>query len=118
MAGILMLIKSSESTVTVNPAFTEPILSLLSVATLHPDAAKYAFDAVTILMSEASSGDACLGVGVNPDNFGEFVDVLINFSAAAGIIFTQASSVEEIQVTQSWSGRSSPRSKQANPANK
>lgn len=121
MAGILMLIKSSESTVTVNPAFTEPILSLLSVATLHPDAAKYAFDAVTVLMSEPTgTSDSGLGAGVNPDNFGEFVDVLINFSAAAGIIFTQASSLAMDDGSgQNWSGRASPRAKQvANPANK
>lgn len=118
MAGILVLIKSSETTVTVDPAFTEPILSLLSVATLHPDAAKYAFDAVSILLSsEASSAASGTGMGVNPDNFGEFVDVLINFSAAAGIIFTQASQVEE-HPAPSWSGRASPRSKAANPAHK
>ncbi|KAI9005729.1 hypothetical protein DFJ74DRAFT_691912 [Hyaloraphidium curvatum] len=115
MAGILVLIKSSESTVTVNPAFTEPILSLLSVATLHPDAAKYAFDAVTILLSDSTAttnGAVPSGVGVNPDNFGEFVDVLINFSAAAGIVFAQASAVEEAPASQNWNGRASPRSKQ------
>jgi len=64
------------------------------MTSMHPEAAKYAFEATTILVSGISpphtpddnreNSKSSIMSSVTPENFGECVDLLISFASAAG----------------------------------
>ena len=60
----------------------DAVISLLTMANTHPEAARYAFDAALVLVPETPD------IVLTPQNFGECVDLLISFSTAAGVIYS------------------------------
>ncbi|TPX32616.1 hypothetical protein SmJEL517_g04294 [Synchytrium microbalum] len=77
-AGLLVLIQTDYSIFTRYSKW-ETILSLLTMASTHPEASKYAFEAASALIPDTPD------IILTPQNFGECVDLLIAFVTAAGI---------------------------------
>ncbi|KXS16367.1 Sec7-domain-containing protein [Gonapodya prolifera JEL478] len=91
MRGLVALIRSG---ISGGSSCVEPTLDLLSIGTVHPQASQHAIEAVSILMS--GTGEHASSY-VTPENFGEFVDLLIGFVASAGTLIAQ-SMIDEDQI--------------------
>ncbi|KAJ3194456.1 GDP/GTP exchange factor for ARF [Irineochytrium annulatum] len=76
-AGLLTLIKA-DPTLIVRHRLWDTTLHLLSATSMHPEAAKYGFEAACVLVGDGPDS------GVTIETFGECVDLLISFAAAAG----------------------------------
>ncbi|KAJ3249664.1 GDP/GTP exchange factor for ARF, partial [Borealophlyctis nickersoniae] len=77
MAGLLLLIQT-DPTVVTRHARWETLLALLSSTSMHPDAARYGFKAACLIVSDKEES------AITAENFGECVDLVIGFAAAAG----------------------------------
>lgn len=86
MAGVLVLVKTNMDTLR-NHGRLETIMSLLSACSVYPEAAKYAFEAVAVILAETTeTGNPSQPSIINHDNFGEYVDLLISFAGAARVM--------------------------------
>jgi golgi-specific brefeldin A-resistance guanine nucleotide exchange factor 1 len=103
MAGMLLLIKTDPS-IVLRYSKWETILHLLSSTSMHPDAAKYSYEASCILVNESPDSN------VSIDNFGECVDLLISFSVAAGGVLAGETRVNGVAMD-STNANSTPGSK-------
>ncbi|CAJ0745271.1 24891_t:CDS:10 [Entrophospora sp. SA101] len=74
MAGILNIIKSDPSYIKGKRP-REPVFKLLRATSTHPQASKYSFDVITLLIKEKK--------GINLDNFNDCVELLAEFASAA-----------------------------------
>ncbi|KAJ3033358.1 GDP/GTP exchange factor for ARF [Rhizophlyctis rosea] len=79
MAGVLALIKT-DSSVFVKHAKWDTVLTLLSSTSMHPQAARYSFEAASILVTESKESV------VTAENFDQCVDLLIGYAAGAGVV--------------------------------
>ncbi|KAJ3048959.1 GDP/GTP exchange factor for ARF, partial [Rhizophlyctis rosea] len=77
MAGVVALIKV-DSALFVNYCKWDTIVELLTSSAMHPQAARYGFEATGILVTESRESV------VTAENFGECVDLLIGYSVGAG----------------------------------
>ena len=87
MSGIFLLIKGNTGFL-LRRSLLDTIMGLLAISSIHPDAAKYAFDCVTIIASDfpiAPTAEDSISTStlITNENFAEYVDLLISFAAAA-----------------------------------
>ena len=77
MAGLVALIKA-DSSLFVRHCKWNTVVGLLTSAAMHPQAARYGFEATKILITDSKES------AVTAENFGECVDLLIGYSVGAG----------------------------------
>ncbi|KAJ3153537.1 GDP/GTP exchange factor for ARF [Geranomyces variabilis] len=106
MAGVTATLKSDPSLVTRIKKW-DGVLALLARAATVPSASRASFEATTLLVSDGAEGSC-----VNAETFGECVDLLIGFAAAARVS-TQAPQQQQQQqpVASMATGSASPRTR-------
>lgn len=85
MAGLFALVKSDWYTISQGPR-GDIVMYFLTATCALPEASKFAFEITMFLLQDTSQKGA-----INSENFGDFVDLLISFTAeSTGVLHNMA----------------------------